>query len=606
MKYFIASLTALALLCGSLGVRPLPARADDPVTITSPGSGDAFLQGDTMHIRWNQSGISSLMIGYKKDDGNPNGGMNIYGANVDPTATTGSYDWTIPVNPFLVGDNYKIHIYTYRAGSNEPFEALSSGLFSIREKTFAPLTVSLASSTPDGGEMPHNGQYKNIARFAVTNPSSNPPINFYVYECNIVTTVNSRLQDYMNLRVKDNDTVIFSDVHTSTCDAAGHRVDVAPGETRNIVIDVSIDSSYPSDLKANFTAELKAITAFTDESQHISPSFAPIRAKTFKVNGGVSSTTPTPNPTANFPVIDVLTPAGEENWQAGENRTIRWTASNLPSAASGQVDIAYVDIGNRPVGASIRTANSGSLSVTVPVLPAGNYKIRVKPACDNGLPCTLFQISRGTLKIAGTVSGSNSGTSNSQTVSTGGTLTLPDTTMYKRLKGKILLKTQDSGRAYYIHPGTRKAYSLGKADEALLAFRQAGVGISTANLKRIPLGVRSDASASDQDKDGLPDALEEALGLNKQSADSDGDGYNDRVEALGGYDGRGTGKLPLDQRFAQSQAGRILLQVEGRGEAWYVNPADGKRYFLGSPADAVNVIKGLATGISNRDFEALK
>ncbi len=604
MKYFFASVTAVAVLCGSLGVHPLPARADDPITITSPGSGDSFLQGETMHIRWNQSGISSLMIGYKKDDGNPNGGMNIYGANVDPTATSGSYDWTIPVNPFLVGDNYKIHIYTYRPGSNEPFEAVSSGVFSIREKTFAPVAVSLASTTPDGGEMPHNGQYKNIARFAVTNPSSNPPINFYVYECNIVATVNSRLADYMNLRVKDNDTEIFTDVHTSTCDAAGHRVDVAPGETRNIVIDVSIDSAYPTDLKSNFAAELKSLTVFTNESQHISPIFAPIRAKTFKVNGGVSSTTPTPNPTATFPVIDVLTPFGEENWQAGESRTIRWTASNLPSAASGQVEIAYVDIGNRPVGATIRSTNSGSMQVTIPTLPAGNYKIRVKPACDNGLPCTLFQVSRGTFKIAGSVVNSGLG-QNGQTVSPGATLNLPDTAIYKRLKGKILLKTQDSGRAYYIHPGTRKAYSLGRADEALAAFRQAGVGISNANLKRIPLGLRANATAVDQDADGLPDALEEALGLNKASSDSDGDGYTDRVETLGGYDGRGSGKLPIDERFARAQTGRILLQVEGRGEAWYVNPADGKRYFLGSPADAVNVIKGLATGISNRDFDAL-
>ena len=48
--------------------------------------------------------------------------------------------------------------------------------------------------------------------------------------------------------------------------------------------------------------------------------------------------------------------------------------------------------------------------------------------------------------------------------------------------------------------------------------------------------------------------------------------------------------------------GRILLQVESKGEAWYVNPVDGKRYFLGSPTGAVDVMRRLGLGVSERDF----
>jgi hypothetical protein len=42
--------------------------------------------------------------------------------------------------------------------------------------------------------------------------------------------------------------------------------------------------------------------------------------------------------------------------------------------------------------------------------------------------------------------------------------------------------------------------------------------------------------------------------------------------------------------------------VEAHGEAWYVNPADGKRYFLGRAADAYNIMRFLGLGITNKDF----
>lgn len=53
-------------------------------------------------------------------------------------------------------------------------------------------------------------------------------------------------------------------------------------------------------------------------------------------------------------------------------------------------------------------------------------------------------------------------------------------------------------------------------------------------------------------------------------------------------------------------AGKILLAVEGHGEAWYINPLDDKRYYLGRPNDAFEVMKGLAIGISNADFNLLE
>ncbi|NTW22565.1 hypothetical protein HGA34_03430 [Candidatus Falkowbacteria bacterium] len=65
--------------------------------------------------------------------------------------------------------------------------------------------------------------------------------------------------------------------------------------------------------------------------------------------------------------------------------------------------------------------------------------------------------------------------------------------------------------------------------------------------------------------------------------------------------------LPLLQAEAPSVRlrGRILIQVEQHGEAWYVSPVDDRRYFLGRPADAFSVMRQLGLGISEKDFNGL-
>ena len=51
--------------------------------------------------------------------------------------------------------------------------------------------------------------------------------------------------------------------------------------------------------------------------------------------------------------------------------------------------------------------------------------------------------------------------------------------------------------------------------------------------------------------------------------------------------------------LADKLSGRILLQVEQNGEAWYLNPDNNKRYFLGRPSDAFNVMKNLGLGATH-------
>ncbi len=52
--------------------------------------------------------------------------------------------------------------------------------------------------------------------------------------------------------------------------------------------------------------------------------------------------------------------------------------------------------------------------------------------------------------------------------------------------------------------------------------------------------------------------------------------------------------------------GRILLQVQDKGQAWYVNPTNQERYALGKPVDAFRIMRRFALGISNSNFQLVQ
>ncbi|MFH1192557.1 MAG: hypothetical protein V1655_03725, partial [bacterium] len=122
-----------------------------------------------------------------------------------------------------------------------------------------------------------------------------------------------------------------------------------------------------------------------------------------------------------------------------------------------------------------------------------------------------------------------------------------------RLSGRILLQVEKNGEAWYVNPADKKCYSLGKPIDALKLMRDLGLGISDKDLSAIPVSSES----------GAPTAL------------------------------------------ANKLSGRILLQVEKNGEAWYVNPIDKKRYSMGKPSDALALMRKLGLGISDKDLAAI-
>jgi len=97
-----------------------------------------------------------------------------------------------------------------------------------------------------------------------------------------------------------------------------------------------------------------------------------------------------------------------------------------------------------------------------------------------------------------------------------------------RLQGRILLQVESYGRAWYVDPVSQERYYLRDGEEAFNIMRSLGLGITNRDLAKIP--------------------------ASKNEAG--------------------------DQKLINRLKGRILLQVESHGEAWYVNPVDGRRYYL--------------------------
>lgn len=179
-----------------------------------------------------------------------------------------------------------------------------------------------------------------------------------------------------------------------------------------------------------------------------------------------------------------------------------------------------------------------------------------------------------------------------------------DIALGQKLSGRILLQVESKGEAWYVNPANQNRYYMGRPDDAFGLMRSLGIGITDSDLKKIPVGLL-DSNGTDTDKDGLSDALENALNSDPNNTDSDGDNHDDKTELTNNYDLSGTGKIAIDRNFTSQNAGKIFLQVQKNGEAWYVNPVDGKRYFLSRPHIAFEVMRNMGLGITDTDLNQI-
>lgn len=174
-----------------------------------------------------------------------------------------------------------------------------------------------------------------------------------------------------------------------------------------------------------------------------------------------------------------------------------------------------------------------------------------------------------------------------------------------RVRGRILLQVQKNGEAWYVNPKDDKRFYLKDGNTAYDLMRKDGLGISNADLSKIPVGLEDRFSDTDTDGDGLADKLEQGLGTDLSKVDTDGDGIKDRDEILAGSNPLSVGVLSSDNLLVGRLRGRIVLQVQSRGEAWYIDPADGKRYYMKDGEAAYQIMRFRSLGITDSDLSKI-
>ncbi|MCD4760366.1 PKD domain-containing protein [bacterium] len=169
------------------------------------------------------------------------------------------------------------------------------------------------------------------------------------------------------------------------------------------------------------------------------------------------------------------------------------------------------------------------------------------------------------------------------------------------LSGRILLQIEEHGEAWYVNPEDNTRIYLRNGIVAYDVMRNFSLGITNEDLARIPVGLDERFDCVDNDQDGLCNKLEEGLGTEVNSPDTDQDGYLDGLEIANGYSPLNPApvKMQYQQSLVNRLKGKILLQVEKKGQAWYVNPTDGKRYYMKDGAVAYQIMKYLSLGITN-------
>jgi hypothetical protein len=115
----------------------------------------------------------------------------------------------------------------------------------------------------------------------------------------------------------------------------------------------------------------------------------------------------------------------------------------------------------------------------------------------------------------------------------------------KKLTGRILIQVQANGEAWYLNPDDKKRYFLARPTDMFNIMRKFGLG-----------------------------ATHKYITENKV--------------------------------FPAKMAGKILIDVEDKGRAYYINPTDRQKYSLACPSYAFYVVRKLGLGIGNADLDKLK
>jgi len=119
-----------------------------------------------------------------------------------------------------------------------------------------------------------------------------------------------------------------------------------------------------------------------------------------------------------------------------------------------------------------------------------------------------------------------------------------DHNLTESLSGKILLQVEENGEAWYVYPENKKKYYLGRPLDAFNIMKSLGLGATHEFITKYEI-------------------------------------------------------------YPNYVIGKILIDVEDNGRAYYINPIDKKAYYLNRPSDAFRIMRELALGITNSDIRKI-
>jgi len=120
-----------------------------------------------------------------------------------------------------------------------------------------------------------------------------------------------------------------------------------------------------------------------------------------------------------------------------------------------------------------------------------------------------------------------------------------DDAVTDRVKGYILLQVESFGEAWYVNPDNGTRYYMKDGETAYQMMREFGLGISNVDMAKLQSG---------------------------------------------------------DWTLTSRLKGKIVLQVEMHGEAYYIHPEDGSVHYLKNGDEAYRIMRELSLGITNNDL----
>lgn len=135
-------------------------------------------------------------------------------------------------------------------------------------------------------------------------------------------------------------------------------------------------------------------------------------------------------------------------------------------------------------------------------------------------------------------------------------------TLAEQLSGRILLQVEQHGEAWYVNPADEIRYYMEDGAVAYQMMRNFGLGITDVDLAKIP-------------------SVADTTAANSASS------------------------VCYYNTLAKSVKGKILLQVEQHGEAWYVDPDTCQRIYMQDGDSAYTIMRFLSLGITDADLAVI-